>query len=48
MSLVNPLDMTTAETLLRVVLALALGAFVAGIGLLSLLGALVLDAEEDA
>ena len=27
MTLVNPLDMTTAETLLRIVLAVALGAF---------------------
>ena len=43
MTLVNPLDMTTAETLLRIVLAVALGAFVAGIGVLSLLGALVAD-----
>lgn len=46
MTLVNPLDMTTAETLLRIVLALALGAFVAGIGVLSLLGALVADDRD--
>lgn len=46
MTLVNPLDMTTAETLLRIVLALALVAFVAGIGVLSLLGALVADDRD--